>query len=72
METKHQHPMIRLESILYRSDTLLTQEQSFKLTGYRVFFQKRLDRLRNAEIAKRNQERMRNPTLFPNVPTGVP
>ncbi|KAK0514481.1 hypothetical protein JMJ35_003098 [Cladonia borealis] len=38
----------------------------------KVFYQKRLDRKRNAEIAKRNQERLRNPTLFPSVPTGNP
>ena len=32
----------------------------------------RLDRLRNAEISKRNRERLRNPTAFPSVPTGNP
>ncbi|KAL2055543.1 hypothetical protein ABVK25_004351 [Lepraria finkii] len=36
----------------------------------KVFYQKRLDRKRNAELAKRNQERLKNPTLFPSVPTG--
>ena len=38
----------------------------------RVFYQKRLDRIRNAEYARRNQERMRNPSLFPSVPSGNP
>ncbi|KAF2872445.1 VPS4-associated protein 1 [Massariosphaeria phaeospora] len=36
------------------------------------FYQMRLDRIRNAEIAKRNRERMQNPTLFPSVPSGKP
>ncbi|KAK3171118.1 hypothetical protein OEA41_003202 [Lepraria neglecta] len=36
----------------------------------KVFYQKRLDRKRNAELAKRNQERLKNPSLFPSVPTG--
>lgn len=37
---------------------------------YRNFYQMRVDRLRNIEMAKRNQERMKNPSLFPSVPTG--
>lgn len=36
------------------------------------FYQMRLDRIRNAEIAKRNRERLRNPNLFPSVPSGDP
>ncbi|MCJ1229944.1 hypothetical protein MMC12_006615 [Toensbergia leucococca] len=36
----------------------------------KVFYQKRLDRIRNAEMAKRNRERAKNPTVFPSVPTG--
>ena len=36
----------------------------------KVFYQKRLDRLRNLEIARRNRERLKNPTLFPSVPGG--
>ena len=38
----------------------------------KVFYQKRLDRLRNLEIAKRNRERFKNPTLFPSVPRSNP
>lgn len=30
----------------------------------------RLDKMRNAEVARRNRERLRNPTLFPSVPSG--
>lgn len=36
----------------------------------RNFFQMRLDRRRNAEVAKRNRERLKNPTTFPSVPSG--
>lgn len=32
----------------------------------------RIDRLRNIEMAKRNQERLRQPSLFPSVPSGNP
>ncbi|OCL01774.1 DUF1742-domain-containing protein [Glonium stellatum] len=34
------------------------------------FYQMRLDRIRNAEIAKRNRERLKNPANFPSVPSG--
>ncbi|CAL5873851.1 uncharacterized protein PFLUO_LOCUS8134 [Penicillium psychrofluorescens] len=37
---------------------------------HKNFYQMRVDRLRNIEMAKRNQERMKNPSLFPSVPTG--
>ncbi|OAL48795.1 DUF1742-domain-containing protein [Pyrenochaeta sp. DS3sAY3a] len=36
------------------------------------FYQMRLDKLRNAEIAKRNRERLNNPSNFPSVPSGNP
>ncbi|KAF6224019.1 hypothetical protein HO133_010593 [Letharia lupina] len=39
-------------------------------TLQKVFYQKRLDRIRNAELAKRNRERLKSPTLFPSVPAG--
>lgn len=32
----------------------------------------RLDKLRNAEVAKRNRDRLNNPTNFPSVPSGNP
>lgn len=35
----------------------------------RTFYQMRIDRLRGIEMAKRNQERMKNPSLFPSVPS---
>ena len=36
------------------------------------FYQHRIDKKRNAEIAKRNRERLQNPKLFPEVPKGLP
>ncbi|KAF3007811.1 hypothetical protein E8E13_010511 [Curvularia kusanoi] len=36
------------------------------------FYQMRLDRIRNAEIAKRNRERLQNPANFPSVPKNLP
>jgi hypothetical protein len=42
------------------------------LIVYRNFYQMRLDKLRNAEIARRNRERLNNPANFPSVPSGNP
>lgn len=42
------------------------------LTLHRSFYQMRLDKLRNAEIAKRNRERLNDPKNFPSVPSGNP
>ena len=40
------------------------------LTCDRIFFQKRVERIRNLEAVKRNQERLKSPTTFPSVPLG--
>ncbi|PQE17328.1 VPS4-associated 1 protein [Rutstroemia sp. NJR-2017a BVV2] len=37
-----------------------------------AFYQQRIDKKRNAEIARRNRERLQNPNLFPQVPKGLP
>ncbi|MCJ1244337.1 hypothetical protein MMC30_001535 [Trapelia coarctata] len=39
---------------------------------HKNIFQMRLDRIRNAEISKRNRERLKNPSAFPSVPSGDP
>ncbi|KAJ5747785.1 uncharacterized protein N7511_009481 [Penicillium nucicola] len=39
---------------------------------HKNFYQMRIDRLRNIELGKRNQERLKNPSLFPSVPSGNP
>ncbi|KAI1780933.1 DUF1742-domain-containing protein [Hypoxylon cercidicola] len=38
----------------------------------RTFYQQRLDRKRQAEMAKRNRERLSNPNYFPSVPKDLP
>ncbi|KAI1186377.1 DUF1742-domain-containing protein [Nemania serpens] len=38
----------------------------------RAFYQRRLDRKRQVEVAKRNRERMSNPNFFPSVPKDLP
>ncbi|MCJ1369473.1 hypothetical protein MMC20_000684 [Loxospora ochrophaea] len=40
------------------------------LSLHKNFYQMRLDRIRNAEIAKRNRDRLKNPTTFPSAPAG--
>ncbi|KAK0625051.1 AAA-ATPase Vps4-associated protein 1-domain-containing protein [Bombardia bombarda] len=42
----------------------------FELKG--TFYQQRLNRKRQAEIAKRNRERLRDPNFFPSVPKDLP
>ena len=37
----------------------------------RNFFQMRIDRIRNAELAKRNIDRLQTPGAFPSVPNGT-
>jgi len=37
---------------------------------HKNFYQMRVDRIRKAEIARRNRERLKSPTTFPSVPTG--
>jgi hypothetical protein len=36
----------------------------------RNFYQMRLDRLRNIETARRNQQRLKDPSFFPTAPKG--
>ncbi|ESZ97098.1 hypothetical protein SBOR_2528 [Sclerotinia borealis F-4128] len=38
----------------------------------KAFYQQRLDRKKQAEIAKRSRERFQNPNLFPQVPKDLP
>jgi hypothetical protein len=36
----------------------------------RNFYQMRIDRMRNMEAAKRNRQRLQDPSYFPSVPSG--
>jgi hypothetical protein len=51
---------------------LLLPVQGSLTNPRRNFYQMRLDRIRNAEIARRNKERLKSPTAFPAVPKGDP
>ncbi|MCJ1256990.1 hypothetical protein MMC24_004815 [Lignoscripta atroalba] len=37
---------------------------------HKSFYQIRLDRIRSAEVARRNQQRLKTPSAFPSVPSG--
>ncbi|ERF76040.1 hypothetical protein EPUS_01373 [Endocarpon pusillum Z07020] len=39
---------------------------------HRNFYQMRIDRIRNAEMAKRAQQRVKDPTFFPSAPKNDP
>ncbi|CAN9300296.1 unnamed protein product [Alternaria sp. RS040] len=55
-----------------KQDEKAKDDKACMLTLHRNFYQMRLDKLRNAEIAKRNRERLNNPANFPSVPSGNP
>ncbi|KAI1339934.1 DUF1742-domain-containing protein [Xylariaceae sp. FL0016] len=48
------------------------EEEARIFSLQRTFHQQRVDRKRQAEVAKRNRERMSNPSFFPSVPKGQP
>lgn len=69
--TKHRIHASNLRTSKVSSSVPFELFSASKLTVGRVFYQKRLDRKRTAEIAKRRQERfnaLKNPSLFPSVP----
>ncbi|PYI22081.1 DUF1742-domain-containing protein [Aspergillus japonicus CBS 114.51] len=37
---------------------------------HKNFYQMRIDRVRNAEVARRNRQRLQDPSFFPSVPSG--
>jgi AAA-ATPase Vps4-associated protein 1 len=41
-----------------------------RLTVPRDFYRMRVERIRTAELAKRNQQRMKDPSFFPTAPRG--
>lgn len=44
--------------------------RAFQLIYDRNFYSQRLEKLRNVEMARRNRERLKNPSAFPSVPSG--
>ncbi|CAI7657480.1 unnamed protein product [Penicillium palitans] len=63
----------KIASIQKGSETETKSDDSPRIFSlHKNFYQMRIDRLRNIEMAKRNQERLRQPSLFPSVPSGNP
>lgn len=49
-----------------------TEEEPRVFALQRTFYQQRLDKKRQIEMAKRNRERLSNPNFFPSVPKDLP
>ncbi|KAF2745572.1 DUF1742-domain-containing protein [Sporormia fimetaria CBS 119925] len=62
----------KIEELSKSKDKVQTDIGPRIYTLNKSFYQMRLDRIRNAELAKRNRERISNPSLFPSVPTNDP
>ncbi|KAL8939421.1 MAG: hypothetical protein Q9211_002746 [Gyalolechia sp. 1 TL-2023] len=60
----------QIKTLVDKGSTTTSEEGPRIFALQKVFYQRRLDRIRNAEIAKRNRERLKSPTLFPSVPSG--
>jgi len=52
--------------------TPVVEEEPRVFSLKKAFYQQRVDKKRNAEIARRNRERLQNPNLFPKVPKDLP
>ncbi|KAI1869521.1 hypothetical protein JX265_006611 [Neoarthrinium moseri] len=56
-----------------RPDPATPQEEEPRVFALqKSFHQQRINKKQQAELAKRNRERLANPNLFPSVPKGVP
>ncbi|TLS21498.1 uncharacterized protein PpBr36_10123 [Pyricularia pennisetigena] len=49
-----------------------TDEEPRVFALARSFYNQRIDKKRQIEMAKRNRERIQNPSFFPSVPKGLP
>ncbi|XRM47359.1 hypothetical protein ABZX51_010340 [Aspergillus tubingensis] len=58
----------KIESIKKSTNSSDDSPRVFAL--HKNFYQMRIDRMRNAEMARRNRQRLQDPSLFPSVPTG--
>ncbi|CAK7220155.1 hypothetical protein SBRCBS47491_004093 [Sporothrix bragantina] len=54
------------------SETPAASDEPRVFALQKFLYQQRLDKKRQAEIAKRNRERLTNPSFFPSVPKGLP
>ncbi|PWY93709.1 DUF1742-domain-containing protein [Aspergillus sclerotioniger CBS 115572] len=60
----------KIEDIKKSGDSSSSDDGPRVFALHKNFYQMRIDRMRNAEIAKRNRQRLQDPSLFPSVPTG--
>ncbi|KAI4125387.1 MAG: hypothetical protein LQ338_004280 [Usnochroma carphineum] len=60
----------KINALVNRGSTTAGDEGPRVFALHKAFYQRRLDRIRNTEVAKRNRERLKSPTLFPSVPSG--
>ncbi|KAL8670254.1 MAG: hypothetical protein Q9168_005190 [Polycauliona sp. 1 TL-2023] len=60
----------KIKAITDKESTGITDDGGPRIFALqKSFYQGRLDRIRNAEIAKRNRERLQKPSFFPSVPS---
>ncbi|RAL09028.1 AAA-ATPase Vps4-associated 1 family protein [Aspergillus homomorphus CBS 101889] len=53
------------------STTASTTDDSPRVFAlHKNFYQMRIDRVRNVEVARRNRQRLQDPSFFPSVPSG--
>ncbi|QGA13532.1 hypothetical protein EYB26_001182 [Talaromyces marneffei] len=61
----------KINDLRKAAETKQTDDDSPRIFElHKNFYQMRINRLRNIEMAKRNAERLRNPASFPSVPKG--
>ncbi|KAE8150159.1 VPS4-associated protein 1 [Aspergillus avenaceus] len=61
----------KIESLQKSAPTASTSDDGPRIFAlHKNFYQMRIDRLRNLEAAKRNRQRLQDPSFFPSVPSG--
>ncbi|PGH22965.1 hypothetical protein AJ80_03014 [Polytolypa hystricis UAMH7299] len=58
----------KIKSIQAGETTPKTDDEPRIFALHKHFYQMRIDRIRNMEMAKRNRERLNNPSYFPSTP----
>ncbi|KAB8254365.1 VPS4-associated protein 1 [Aspergillus pseudonomiae] len=61
----------KIESLKKSAQPTSTSDDGPRIFAlHKNFYQMRIDRLRNLEAAKRNRQRLQDPSFFPSVPSG--
>ncbi|KAB8270012.1 AAA-ATPase Vps4-associated protein 1-domain-containing protein [Aspergillus flavus] len=62
---------LNIESLKKSAQSTSTSDDGPRIFAlHKNFYQMRIDRLRNLEAAKRNRQRLQDPSFFPSVPSG--